>query len=111
MVRGSFYALFALALTGDPQAIAKKVGLSVADGYAEFSVSGNGTLAFGAERGGSESKFAWRDRSGKLAAMIGPRVFTAGFRLSSDAGRVAYKSLGGHWVLDLTRGTSAVRWK
>src|SRR5262249_16384031 len=79
------------------------------NGYAEFTLSRNGTLFYG--RGGASMvRFGWRERSGKLLERIGEPVLSfLGFSLSPDGARVAFTvgpSLAQTevWVMDLARG-------
>ena len=99
-------------LSGDPVAVAEGVGVSVATGYAEYSVSGNGTLLYGRGNSGQKAQHVWRDRSGKQLEAVGRPVATE-FRqsVSPEGGRVAYatsSSAGNYdlWVLDLGRRVS-----
>ncbi len=99
-------------LTGDPSVVAETVRNASSNGYAEFSVSGTGTLLFG--RGGNSSnlRFVWKDRTGKVLETIGqPEEAIAGFSLSPDGNRVAYAKLTSTqshiWVMELARGLSS----
>ena len=99
-------------LTGDPAMLAEGVRFASLNGYAEFSVSRNGTLFYGQGSGGAKVRFGWRDRTGKLLETIGQPV-EAGvlFSLSADGSRVAYATQFGIgqsdiWVLELARGLS-----
>ena len=99
-------------LTGDPVTLAEGVRFAPVNGYAEFSVSRNGTLFYGQGSGGEKVRFGWRDRAGKLLETIGQPVEAgSSFSLSPDGSRVAYASLSGSgqsdiWVLELARGLS-----
>jgi len=99
-------------LTGDPATVAEGVGVSAGNGYADFSISSNGTLFYGRESGGGKVRFGWRDRAGKRLEAIGQPVeaWLGGFSLSPDGSRVAYTAGGGGqgdvWVLELARGLS-----
>ena len=98
-------------LTGEPAVVAEQVGLVSANGFADFSVSGNGTLFYGRERNARKVRFGWRDRAGKLLETIGqPFESTLNtFRLSPDGSRVAYTAGPRQrdvWVLELARGLS-----
>jgi Tol biopolymer transport system component len=98
-------------LTGDPATVVEGVNIA-AIGYAEFSVSRNGTLFYGQESATQKVRFGWRDRAGKLLETIGQPVegrYT--FRLSPDGNRVAYVSgprfrQTDIWVLELAGGLS-----
>ena len=100
-------------LTGDPATVAEGVGVAANNGYADFSISSNGTLFYGRESGGGKVRFGWRDRAGKRLEAIGQPVeewVGLGFSLSPDGSRVAYTAGGGGqgdvWVLELARGLS-----
>ena len=98
-------------LTGDPAVVAEAVGLTSNNGFADFSVSGNGTLFYGRGRDAEKVRFGWRDRAGKLLETIGqPFESTLNtFRLSPDGSRVAYTAGPRQrdvWVLELARGLS-----
>ena len=98
-------------LTGDPVMVAEGVGGVAANGYGEFSISGNGTLFYG--RGGAARKvrFGWLDRAGKVLEQIGQPVEVGfGYSLSPDGSRVAYgagRGAGDIWVMALGSGISA----
>jgi eukaryotic-like serine/threonine-protein kinase len=49
-------------LTGDPATVAEGVRNNSGNGYAQFSVSQNGTLFYGQGSGGEKVRFGWRDR-------------------------------------------------
>ena len=99
-------------LTGDPATVAEGVRNALSNGYAEFSVSRNGTLFYGQESAGEKVRFGWRDRAGKLLETIGQPVEARfGFSLSPDGSRVAYAAGPGLgqtdiWVLELAGGLS-----
>ena len=97
-------------LTGDPVAVTDEVGLSSVNGFADFSVSGNGTLFYGRARNTEKKRFGWRDRAGKLLETIGQPVVNAGqFRMSPDGSRVAYDAGASRhdvWVLEIASGLS-----
>ena len=73
-------------LTGDPATVAEGVRIAFNNGYAEFSVSRNGTLFYGQGSGGEKVRFGWRDRAGKLLETIGQPV-EARFCVQPIAGR------------------------
>ena len=99
-------------LAGDPAMVAEGVRNAFNTGYAEFSVSRNGTLFYGKGSAGEKVRFGWRDRAGKLLETIGQPVEARfGFRLSPDGSRVAYLAGLGFgqpdvWVLELAGGRS-----
>jgi Tol biopolymer transport system component len=97
-------------LTGDPSTVAEGVRIAL-NGYAEFSVSRNGTLSYGQGSQREKVLFGWRDRAGKLLGTIGqPVEARVGFRLSPDGSRVAYHAGPPDetdiWVLELAGGRS-----
>jgi eukaryotic-like serine/threonine-protein kinase len=99
-------------LTGDPATVAEGVRNALNNGYAEFSVSRNGTLFYSQESAAQKVRFGWRDRAGKLLETIGQPVEARfGFSLSPDGSRVAYAAGPGLgqteiWVLELAGGPS-----
>lgn len=100
-----------LQLTGDPVVVAEGVGLSTNNGYADVSVSSSGTLFYGRGSAEQRTRFAWKDRGGKVLGTVGPEVEGPfSFSLSPDDTKVAYVPAGNQsdvWVLDMTRGTTA----
>jgi Tol biopolymer transport system component len=100
-----------LQLTGDPVVVAEGVGLSTNNGYADVSVSSTGTLFYGRGSAEQRTRFAWKDRGGKVLGTVGQEVEGPfSFSLSPDGTKVAYVPAGNQsdvWVLDMTRGTTA----
>lgn len=98
-------------LTGDPAIVAEGVGGVRANGYGEFSISGNGTLFYGRGSGEPIERFTWVDRAGKVLESIGqPMEGPLAFSLSPDGGRVAYHAGRGVrdiWVMPLASGISS----
>jgi len=94
-------------LTGDAAMLAEGVRTAAINGYAEFSLSRNGTLSYGQGSGGEKGQLAWRDRAGKLLETIGqPLAAGFSFSLSPDGRRVAYSpgiSQTNIWLLELER--------
>jgi Tol biopolymer transport system component len=94
-------------VTGDVFPIAEPVG--------QFSVSGNGVLAYaygvGWQAGSSE--LVWLDRTGKELESAGPPGIYNNFRLSPDEKRIAFDRSGPSvpapdiWVLDAVRGVTS----
>ena len=92
--------------------VAEGVRNSLNNGYAEFSVSRNGTLFYGQESAAQKVRFGWRDRAGKLLeTIVQPVESRFSFSLSPDGSRVAYAAGPGLgqtdiWVLELAGGPS-----
>jgi eukaryotic-like serine/threonine-protein kinase len=78
-----------------------------------FSVSNNGTLAYGVGGGREENtQLTWFDRQGKRLEALGPPVTYVGIDLSPDQKRVvAHRhdaGTGGDlWMIDVERGTTS----
>lgn len=100
-----------LQFTGDPVVVAEGVGLSGNNGYADISVSSTGRLFYGRGSAEQRTRFAWKDRGGKVLGIVGQEVEGPfSFSLSPDAAKIAYVPAGNQsdvWVLDMTRGTTA----
>ena len=79
-------------LAGDPVVVAQMVRSTWLNGYAEFSISGNGILFYGRGSPESRMRFAWWDRAGKSLETIGQPFEASGspVRLSGDGSRVAF---------------------
>ena len=96
-----------LQLVGDPAVVAEEIGVGFGDPFANFSVSGSGTLFYGRKSGTDKMRFGWRDRKGQLLQTIGVPMDNSGmFRLSPDQSRVAYSSditSSDIWMLELAR--------
>ena len=97
---------------GDPATVAERVNTATSIGYAEFSVSDNGTLFYGQGRASGKLRLGWRDRAGTRLEMIGqPLEVELWFGLSPDGSRVAYTNVvtSGQtdiWVMELAGGLS-----
>jgi Tol biopolymer transport system component len=93
--------------------VADGVGTAGNTGYAAFSVSTNGTLAYSAGLSGLR-QLTWFDRTGNSLEHASPVAPIAGFELSSDESRVAF-TIGGTgsqgegaanvWLVDLPDGS------
>ena len=97
-------------LTGDPVMVAQGVGGAVGNGYAEFSISGNGTLFYGQGTLSGKRRFEWRDRTGKRIEPIGLPVEVlsfSGYSLSPDGSRVVFgvgRASGDIWIMPFSSG-------
>ena len=96
-------------LTGEPAVIAQGVKGVIANGYAQFSISSNGTLFYG--QGGTDLKrqFEWWDRAGKRIESVGQaaEVPFVLYSLSPDGSRVAVttgRGFGDIWVMPFASG-------
>ncbi|MBE0659848.1 MAG: PD40 domain-containing protein [Bryobacteraceae bacterium] len=95
------------ALAGESFAVAEKVGMG-RTGRAEFSVSGNGMLVYGAGAGGT--RLTWMDRGGKRLETFGDLGAPFSPALSPDGKQVAFRMAAARgqgsdiWVRDLARG-------
>jgi eukaryotic-like serine/threonine-protein kinase len=80
-----------LALSGDPIRIVDRLQFDTLSGYASYSVSATGLLAYraGAGGGAEPSELAWFDRQGKQLGTVGSRANFGQIRLSPDGKRVA----------------------
>jgi serine/threonine-protein kinase len=98
-----------LEVTGPPVSMLEGLSMSPFTGAADFSLSGDGSLAYvpGGERAGGRT-LLWVDRKGTvqpLPAPPRPYVFP---RLSPDGQRLAVSIQGanpGLWIYELARGT------
>ena len=78
-------------------------------GYAEYSASSNGVLAY-LSRSGGQSRLEWRDRAGQLLSTLGEAGDWGDVALSPDGTRVAAtrsdaQSNSDLWVHDVARNT------
>jgi Tol biopolymer transport system component/predicted Ser/Thr protein kinase len=96
-----------LELTGEPIAVAEKLGISGYHGF--FSVSPTGALAYrtGAQAAGFQ--LTWFDRQGKTQGTFGELSPDQGVALSADGMRAAVRDAlpnarGDAWTLDFARG-------
>jgi len=100
-------------LSGEAVTAAEGIKVTSGNRYAEFSVSGNGTLYYGRGSGSQQPQLVWRDRAGKQLEVVGVLVDAIlSSSLSPDGSRVAYTGFsnqgegGDVWVLELGRGLS-----
>ncbi|PWT89523.1 MAG: hypothetical protein C5B55_11275, partial [Blastocatellia bacterium] len=99
-----------LRLTGEPVPVADQVGFNAVLGFANFSVSENGILAYmsGSITGGQPVLF---DRSGKSLGPVGPPGDYFNIYLAPDEKRAAASISSSQsgardiWLLDVARGT------
>jgi len=100
------------SVSGEPFPVAEHVESAAVPGVASFSVSSDGTLAYGVGAPtDSGLQMVWVDRAGKLLGSVGPRANYRGIELSPDGSRIAahrHDSPGGDvWVTDVARGTTS----
>ncbi|HXT71594.1 MAG TPA: protein kinase [Vicinamibacterales bacterium] len=100
-------------LSGTPVRLADGI-LMHPYGYAAFSVSRTGVLAYRKGESFSEvGELAWVDRSGKATGTIGETLGFRQVRVSPDGRKVVYEAANGQsdssrlWVLDLANGVSS----
>jgi len=94
-----------LLLSGDVFPVAE-----LGRGFAFWSVSANGTLAYAG--GAATVQLAWTDRSGKALGQFGPpQVYEDGFRLAPDEKRILFNTTQSDnqdvWVFHSTRGATS----
>jgi Tol biopolymer transport system component len=101
-----------LEFTGDPVPVAEQVQGVPSWGFAAFSLSQNGVLAYRTGSGGS-TELIWFDRHGNRAGKVGPPAEYSNPSLSPDGSRLAVGRMDPQaktrdlWVFDLKRGTSS----
>jgi serine/threonine protein kinase/Tol biopolymer transport system component len=96
-----------LQLTGEPVAVAEKVGTSGFHGY--FSVSPSGALAYRTGAQSASFQLTWFDRQGKTQGTFGDLRPDQDIALSADGTRAAVRDGPGNangdiWTLDFARG-------
>jgi len=97
-----------LRLTGEALPVAERIPFFSPSGWAPFSVSGNGVIAY--QAGATDSPLGWLDRKGQTVATLGPPGIYAHARLSLDGRRAAVEKidpatgLSDIWIADFTRG-------
>ena len=98
-----------LQVTGEPFPVIERLLHFEVSGWAEFSVSENGVLAYKADT--SISRLAWFDRRGREVGQVGAPDVYQDLRLSPDGQRVAMNLLdartlsGDLWIHELARDT------
>ena len=101
-----------LSVSGEPFPAAERVESAALPGVVSFSISTNGTLAYGtgSTAGGGLQMF-WVDRNGKTLGTVGPPANYRGVELSPDGSRIAshrHDGSGGDiWITDVARGTTS----
>src|SRR5262249_5287487 len=96
-------------LSGEPLTVVEQLPNYEATGWAEFSVSGNGMIAYQTY---TTTSLVWFDRSGRTIGSVGAPGLYQHQRLSPDGQRIAIDVLdartgkGGLWIRELARNTS-----
>ncbi len=100
-----------LKVTGDPATIAEHIAEVGGNHEFDFSVSGDGVLAY--QSGNPNSQLTWFDRTGKKLNSVGEMANYDTVSLSPDERRAALTLLDADgrvadvWLLDLTRGSTS----
>ncbi len=101
-----------LRFTGPALPIAQNIGIAPYFGYAYFSVSPAGVLAYyGVASSGSTNQVTWFNRAGEKLGTVGQIAIHTAPALSSDGTRFAV-AVGDYgkrdiWIYDLKRGTAS----
>ncbi len=101
----------ALALTGEPVAVAESVAHNTASASAFFSVSGNGRVTAFRTDGSRTNQLVWFDRDGKKQESTAVEGPFEQLRMAADGRRAAVVATdvdSGNrdiWIVDLTNGT------
>jgi Tol biopolymer transport system component len=96
-----------LRFTGEAVPIAERIPYFSPTGWAPFSVSENGSIAY--QAGAPESPLRWLDRKGQTLATVGPPGEYKNVRLSPDGRKAAVEKidpatgLSDLWIADLFR--------
>lgn len=99
-----------LQLSGEPFPVVERFPYFDQTGWAEFSVSANGVLAYLIKR--PPARLVWLDRTGRESGQIGALGLFGDLRLSPDGQRVALtlsdeRTISGDiWIHDLARDTA-----
>src|SRR6266540_2415370 len=99
-----------LRTTGEPLVVAERLQYFMGTGWADFSVSENGVIAF-LNKSPFITRLAWFDRSGRELGAIGEPAEHYNVRLSPDGQRVGvaiadeHTAVGDLWVYDIARNT------
>jgi len=97
-----------LRLSGEPLTVVEQAASFDPNGWAEFSVSGNGALAYFTY---TSTLLSWFDRGGRQSGAVVASGLYDTHRLSPDGSRVAFALQdtrvvrGDIWISELTRGT------
>src|SRR5262249_10290144 len=95
----------------EPFPVAERLNSGLQYGYAQFSVSPNGTLIYQVGQGVTGRQLTWFDRAGKQLGVVGGAGAILDFSLSPDDKRVAISRTDNQiktsdlWIRDLERGT------
>ena len=99
-----------LALDGEPFVLAAGARFDPRSGYAAFTLSSGGILAFQEQAGKAGNELVWLDREGRelgvlagLASYYVPRLSPDGSRVATDISDETNR--GDIWLLDSARGT------
>jgi Tol biopolymer transport system component len=96
------------ALSGDPIAVAQPVEYSLVPGFAQFTSSRNGVVAY--QSHSDLSRVTWFDRSGRDVGTVRPTAEYLSVRLTPDGRQMLFErtapGIGTNnlWQLDLERG-------
>jgi len=97
-----------LRFAGEAVPVAERIPYFSPTGWAPFSVSENGVVAY--QAGAVESPLRWLDRKGQTVATLGPPGEYSSVRLSPDGRKAAVEKidpatgLSDLWIADLSRG-------
>ncbi|HXV60089.1 MAG TPA: protein kinase [Vicinamibacteria bacterium] len=97
-------------LRGQPVPVAEGVA-RIPPGWASFSISTNGTLAYVLDGGPRQTELRWLDREGRPTGRAAPPASYSFVSLSPDEARLAVIQWDGDWNLwfvDRLRGTSTL---
>ena len=98
-----------LRFTGEPTVIVERLPYFDKTGWADFSASENGVLAYMTEF--PKNRLVWLDRTGREIAQVSAPDYYAQLRLSPDGQKAALMipdprtGSGDLWILDLARDT------
>jgi serine/threonine protein kinase len=104
------FDLGGLRTTGEPLVVAERLQYFTGTGWADFSVSENGVIAF-LNKSLFITRLAWFDRGGREIGGVGEPAEHYNVRLSPDGQRVGvsiaddHTAVGDLWVYDIARNT------